>query len=93
LKTETLRAFCKKDMACLERSLESARFSTGDGDLTIALKPSQPWRRCGEARRISGATNVLPQPEHRPPTKVRRSAGANQCAKSGIKLAAQQAPV
>lgn len=53
-KPETL-ALLQKDLAGLEKALKAQGFSTGDGDLSIALKTSSLGIRGGEAAMNSGA--------------------------------------
>ncbi|MEH6728681.1 MAG: flagellar hook-length control protein FliK, partial [Hyphomicrobiales bacterium] len=53
-KPETL-ALLQKDLAGLEKALKAQGFTTSDGDLTIALKPSSLGVRGGEAAMNSGS--------------------------------------
>lgn len=59
-KPETL-ALLQKDMAGLEKALKAQGFTTGDGDLTIALKSSGIGVRGGEAAMNSGADQRFSQ--------------------------------
>lgn len=89
-KPETL-ALLQKDMAGLEKSLKAQGFSTGDGDLTIALKSSSIGVRGGEAAMNAGADQRFGQNQNMGQNQSQthsQTATQNQ----GSSSAAQQAP-
>ena len=93
-KPETL-ALLQKDMAGLEKALKAQGFSTGDGDLTIALKPSSLGVRGGEAAMNSGADQRFGHNQNTGQNMGQNQSqaqGQTNAQNQGSSTAAQQAP-
>lgn len=89
-KPETL-ALLQKDMAGLEKALKAQGFSTGDGDLTIALKTSSLGVRGGEAAMNSGADQRFGHNQNTGQNQS-QAQGQTNAQNQGSSTAAQQAP-
>ncbi|WP_306260863.1 flagellar hook-length control protein FliK [Pararhizobium sp. IMCC21322] len=93
-KPETL-ALLQKDMAGLEKALKAQGFTTGDGDLTIALKSSAIGVRGGEAAMNSGADQRFSHNQNTGQNMGQNQSqaqGQTNAQNQGSSTAAQQAP-
>lgn len=93
-KPETL-ALLQKDLAGLEKALKAQGFTTSDGDLTIALKPSSLGVRGGEAAMNSGADQRFGQGQNMGQNQSQaqaQNAAQNQAGTHNQGAAAQSTP-